>query len=156
MVLRVSIFLCILFLAYVSVHKSTTEPISGEGGSVFDNARAEYDYELMKDPLTGKIPVNAMLAERNFAAAAPTKEGVHATGVSRIASSHAYFPAGPLNAGGRTRAVAYDKRYNGTTNQIMIAGGVSGGIMRSADGGTSWQSVAPNIDIHSLGALAQN
>ncbi len=52
--------------------------------------------------------------------------------LARLTALNTYFPAGPNNQGGRTRALAYDVRYNGTTNQVLIAGGVSGGIMRSS------------------------
>ncbi|MGE5519475.1 MAG: T9SS type A sorting domain-containing protein, partial [Candidatus Dadabacteria bacterium] len=56
--------------------------------------------------------------------------------------------------GGRTRAVAYDVRYGST--KVIISGCVSGGIMRSADGGNTWTLVTPQNDIHSFTALAQD
>ena len=67
-----------------------------------------------------------------------------------------YIPAGPNNVGGRTRAVAYDIRYNGTTNRVIIAGCVSGGIMRSTNGGTAWTLVTPQNDVHSFTSLVQD
>ena len=67
-----------------------------------------------------------------------------------------YLPAGPNNNGGRTRAIAYDVRYNGTTNRVLIAGGISGGIFRSADGGANWTRVTPANEVHNVASIAQD
>lgn len=56
---------------------------------------------------------------------------------------------GPGNIGGRTRALLIDP----DDPQVMIAGGVSGGIWKTADGGASWQPKADlvaNIAVNSL------
>jgi hypothetical protein len=67
-----------------------------------------------------------------------------------------YIPAGPNNQGGRTRAIAYDVRYNGTTNRILIAGGISGGIFKSTDGGANWTRVTPANEVHNVSSIAQD
>jgi len=115
--------------------------------------RLRYDFEMLKDPATGKLPLGIFEAERAFARTLPEKEGSDA---SKPMVLNNYIPAGPNNIGGRTRAVAYDLRYNGTSNRVIISGCVSGGIMRSVDGGNSWSLVTPQNDIHTFTALAQD
>ena len=117
-------------------------------------ARMQYEYDMVKDPRTGEIPPDIFARERAFARTLPVKGSGGAN--TRTAALNTYIPAGPANIGGRTRAVEYDRRYNGTTNRVIIAGCVSGGIMRSADGGQTWAMVTPNEDIHSLTALVQD
>lgn len=121
-------------------------------------ARTQYEFDMVKDPVTGSIPAGIFEQEIAFARQAPERS-TYATvggGLARTQVLNNYIPAGPNNIGGRTRAVKYDKRFNGTTNQVIIAGCVSGGIMRSADGGTTWTLVTPAENIHNLTALAQD
>ena len=129
-------------------------------------ARLEYEYDLLKDPSTGKIPANIGQLELAQAMTIPTtkeyQQSIIQAGIVRgtlgvnTPTNNTYVPAGPTNLGGRTRILAFDKRYNGSTNKIMLAGCVSGGIMRSADGGNTWVLVTPDKQIHSLTALAQD
>jgi hypothetical protein len=125
-------------------------------------ARWQYEYDILKDPKTGKIPRNAFEEEMKQAMRLPVSQesgsvqnGV-ATNGETTPTNNVYLKAGPNNIGGRTRAFVLDKRFNGTTNRVMIAGCVSGGIMRSADAGTTWTLVTPSAQIHSLTALAQD
>jgi len=122
-------------------------------------ARWQYEYDLLKDPITGKIPKNAYSDEMKQALSIPVSGSLQNDVVSlgvNTPTSNAYLKAGPNNIGGRTRAFVLDKRFNGTTNQVIIAGCVSGGIMRSADGGATWTMVNPSSQIHSLTTLAQD
>lgn len=121
-------------------------------------ARLKYEYDMLKNPVTGEIPESIFEQEKAFAQTLPVRTyGFSAaSSTARTADANTYIPAGPNNIGGRTRAVQYDRRYNGTTNRIILAGSVSGGIMRSTDGGSSWTRVSPQNEIHNLTALAQN
>lgn len=131
-----------------------------EKAAYYIEARKKYEYDMLKDPITGKIPEGIFEKEKAFARTLPVRDNSFASlsvnGSARVAALNTYIPAGPNNIGGRTRAVVYDKRYNGTTNRVIIAGCVSGGIMRSADGGTTWSLVTPENDIHSLTSLVQD
>src|SRR5690349_6971081 len=102
----------------------------------FTEARIRYEYDLLKDPKTGKIPVGIFAKEIDFAKTLPVKGQISnpAARGNGTLEDNLYLPAGPNNIGGRTRALTYDLRYNGTTNRVIIAGCVSGGIMRSQDG----------------------
>ncbi|MBA2745175.1 MAG: T9SS type A sorting domain-containing protein [Flavisolibacter sp.] len=131
---------------------------SGAPAGYFE-ARALYDLETLKDPATGKIPRGIFELEAQFARTLPVKSAggnQGGTGVEQTNVNNGYIPAGPFNIGGRTRAVAYDVRYNGGSNRVVIAGCVSGGLMRSTDGGINWTLVSPQNDIHNLTALAQD
>lgn len=140
------------------------EEEDAEKKAAVQTARWQYEYDLLKDPKTGKIPKNAFIDEMKQAMSLPVSLESYSVrnGVVRTANgvntptSNLYLKAGPNNIGGRTRAFAFDKRYNGTSNQVIIAGCVSGGIMRSTDGGANWNLVTPSQQIHSFTAIAQD
>ena len=129
-------------------------------------ARLEYEYALLKDPKTGLIPENIRQRELAMARTLPIAgsypSSILNNGLSRSTNgintptTNTYQLAGPNNIGGRTRTLAFDKRYNGSTNRVMIAGCVSGGIMRSSDGGNTWSLVTPDQQIHSITTIAQD
>lgn len=129
------------------------EEAEKEASAAFVEARLKYEFDMLKDPATGKIPEGIFEKERAFARTLPERT---AGDQQKPMVLNQYIPAGPNNIGGRTRAVAYDLRYNGSTNRVIIAGSVSGGIMRSTDGGSSWALVTPENDIHNFTALAQD
>jgi hypothetical protein len=127
-------------------------------------ARWQYEIDLLKDPKTGLIPAGIRQRELAVAKTLPVTrvsqpafdaDGRRVNGVN-TPTSNVYLPAGPENMGGRTRALAFDKRYNGGSNRVIIAGCVSGGIMRSADGGASWTLVTPDQQVHSITSIAQD
>ena len=118
--------------------------------------RWNYEFSLLKDPYTGKIPYNIRSLELAAAKNYPEKQYNLSSGILSGANLNTYQPAGPTNIGGRTRALAYDKRFGTTGNQVILSGSVSGGIMRSADGGNTWTRVSPENDIHALTSLAQD
>lgn len=117
------------------------------------DARYKYELDMLKDPATGKIPEGIFEKELEFAKTLPVKSSS-----SREMDLNNYIPAGPNNIGGRTRAVAYDKRYDGSSNKVIISGCVSGGVMRSTDGGNTWARATFDSGqySHNLTALAQD
>ena len=123
--------------------------------AIHTKARAQYEYDLLKDVRTGVIPYRIHEKEFAIARTLPVKQ-ISLSGILGIDNLNTYLPAGPTNIGGRTRAIAYDKRFNNTSNRVLIAGCVSGGILRSADGGTNWTRVSPENDIHTFTALVQD
>jgi hypothetical protein len=58
---------------------------------------------------------------------------------------------GPDNLGGRTRAILFDKN----DPSLIYAGAVSGGLWKSATGGSSWVKVASVSETMIIGAIAQ-
>jgi len=138
------------------VDEDPGEEESAEVRAAFVQARWKYDFSLIKDPGTGRLPANIFSREREEARMIPTRGSRTGSGAQDVDNLNNYNAAGPDSIGGRTRAVVFDKRYNGGTNRVILAGSVSGGIYRSADGGTNWTRVSPENDIHSLTALAQD
>ena len=123
--------------------------------ATFTKARTQYEYSLLKDVSTGRIPYGIHEKELAVARTLPVKQ-VSLSGILGIENLNTYIPAGPNNIGGRTRAIMYDRRFNNTTNRVILSGCVSGGILRSADAGTTWTRVSPENDIHTLTALVQD
>ena len=138
----------------ITPHKSKEEDKAR-----FHEERLKYEFDLVKNPVTGKIPTGIYEQERALAKSLPVKEetiSLSATNTLNTTVNNTYLPAGPNNIGARTRAIAYDVRY-GSGNQVIVAGSVSGGIMRSTNGGNNWTNVTPNVnDIHSFTAIVQD
>ena len=73
--------------------------------AIFTRERARYEYSLLKDVSTGKIPYGIYEKEMAIARSLPTKQ-IPLSGVLGIDNLNTYIPAGPTNIGGRTRAIA--------------------------------------------------
>lgn len=119
--------------------------------TAFDKRRNEYMYNMVKDPVTGRIPDGIIEKSYRQALMAPER-----TVAARMEDNNTYIPAGALNAGGRSRTVAYDKRFNGISNRVILAGAVSGGIFRSTDGGANWTNVTKPNEIHNVHWIVQD
>lgn len=108
--------------------------------------RLEYERLMTADPATGEIPENILQAELQF-----SNRLVRNTKNSRT-QALTFQSAGPSNVGGRTRAVAFDVR----DENIIIAGGVSGGIWKSIDGGQTWIKKSSPQNRNSITCLVQD
>ena len=95
----------------------------------------------LRNPETGVIPQDMRARELAFAKKLPVKQ----TLAAKNGTAEEWSYRGPDNVGGRTRALAIDINYDGSTNQRILAGGVSGGMYKSEDGGASWQ-LTSNLD----------
>ena len=113
--------------------------------------RWKAEFEMLKSPVTGKIPVGAFQRSMNVA---QEVEPFKFKTDSRLKTlpTITITSKGPNNYGGRTRALGFDTR----SSLIVLAGGVSSGIYRSTDGGGTWTRVTPAGQIHSLTSIAQD
>src|SRR5258705_10921165 len=125
-----------------------------EHEAAYQYLRWKYEADMIKDPTTGEALFGLRDQENDLATTIPQRNS--SSQVARLTTQNNYIPAGPNNNGGRTRAIAYDIRYNGTTNKILLAGGISGGIFRSTDGGANWTRVTPANEVHNVACLAQD
>ena len=115
-------------------------------------ARIEFERRMLVDPVTGEIPENIRSKELQFASNLPTVESV-SLNKGNLAT---WSMRGPINRGGRTRALGIDLRTQTPPNITIIAGGVSGGIYKSIDNGTTWVNKLPANVIHSVTCLVQD
>ena len=114
--------------SYIPIDERISEPTYGAKGAL------EYLHRL-KANADGEIPVEAVLKAR---------EQVQARKGSRSAASNTtllWTEMGPDNVGGRTRAILIDK----DNSDLIYAGGVSGGLWKSTNGGLSWK-IIPGTD----------
>ena len=109
--------------------------------------RAEYEFEKLRDPITGKIPENIHVRELAFSSTLPK-----AYTKNTRASAQIFEPIGPRNVGGRSRAVSFDIDQP----NIVLAGGVSGGMWRSIDYGNSWKRATNFEDQSAVSCIIQD
>jgi len=106
--------------------------------------REEWDRMRLGDPETGQIPQGISRKERLFAAGLPMAVTER--------SGPDWESRGPWNVGGRTRALAIDV----ADENRILAGGVSGGIWLSEDGGQTWTRRTPLNALPSCVSIAQD
>ena len=111
--------------------------------------RIQYEFNLLKDPGTGKIPEGIREKELAFSKDIPDFADLQ---TSSGRSGRTWTNRGPYNVGGRTRALAIDM----TNENIILAGGVSGGLWRSQDGGITWTEVTKTNQLSSVTCIAQD
>lgn len=136
---------------------SRTGPVESKPTAVGDNAidRITFEYNRLKNPYTGKMPAGILDLEQEFsnniAEGQDLKNSAdHSGGRYR---KYAYWSnRGPYNVGGRTRALAIDK----TNENVILAGGVSGGLWRSTNGGTSWRKVTSRRQAPGITCIVQD
>ena len=107
-------------------------------------ARYTYERERLIDPGTGQIPDNIRSKELSFVKNLPSKGDNKRSSV--------WQGRGPYNVGGKTRAVALDVN----DENIILAGGVTGGMWRSANGGQSYIKTTTPDQLHSVTCVAQD
>lgn len=119
-------------------------------------ARYEYFFRLMRDPATNRIPQNIRNRELKFARTLPSAQQVRSRAKTQDptiqAIDYTWQPTGPYDVGGRTRALGIDQR----DPNIVLAGGVSGGMWKSTDGGANWQLTTPDLSNFSVTDVTQD
>lgn len=120
-----------------------------DGGYDTPNGRAEWNHQRLANPVTGEIPAGMRSRELAFASKLPTD--------AALSKNAAFEPfdwqqLGPWNVGGRSRALALDV----TNNDIVFAGGVSGGLWRSENFGEDWEKVTGPNQHQSITCITQD
>lgn len=108
--------------------------------------RDSYFFNMLRDPALNKIPNGIRSRELAFYASLP-KESLKSGN-----TEYTWSEAGPNDVGGRTRALCVDNR----NSNIVIAGGVSGGIWKSTDKGQSWQLKNSPNETYSVTSICQD
>ncbi len=128
------------------------EDESSMGTKEDPEARLRYEWMMLRDPVTGEIPRNIRQREMEYAHTLPTREQMSAANKTGNIQSATWASRGPWNVGGRTRALGIDVSNANT----ILAGGVSGGMWRSLNGGTSWARTTVAGVLPSATCLAQD
>ncbi len=112
-----------------------------------DDPQARADFELlrMQDPRTKEIPRGIRQRELDFMVT--QRKSLRSANVAQVWDNR-----GPFNVGGRTRALGVDV----TDEDVILAGGVSGGVWRTTDQGTSWVKTTSAGDLQSVSCIAQD
>ena len=126
---------------------SVHEPVASE----FSSKRAMWEHQRVADPATGTIPEGIREAELRYAATLPSREARFAAKGNRAALA-SWEHRGPGNVGGRTRALALDV----TGEDTILAGGATGGVWRSSDGGASWIKTTTSEQAHAISSIVQD
>src|SRR4029079_15805823 len=138
----------------------TESPAESEGEGE-GSRRAEWFSEQRAYPLAS-IPRGA----RSFAVAELEREerglrntSLRATNTTVFAADQAVWdPLGPMPirdgqtfglprvaVAGRVAAIAFDPRYNGTSNQTIYVGSAQGGVWRSTENGVNWAPITDDL-----------
>lgn len=125
-------------------------PSSNDGGDFMVKERYEYESMMLRDPATGKIPYDIRRSEIEFAKNLPGS--YYSKNKHNSIQTADWQRRGPYFVGGRTRALAIDSR----DNNIILAGGVSGGMWRSVDAGQTWTKTTRPGQLHSVSCLVQD
>ncbi len=129
----------------IKVRSSDSPKVSFE----MKQGRADYFHKLYRDPETDKIPDDIRRKEIEFA------KGIKTIRLEKENNEFFDFQwqeAGPNDVGGRTRALAVDRN----NSNIIIAGGISGGIWKSTDKGKTWVMKSNTDDVLSVTTIAQD
>lgn len=131
--------------------------VEDKEGAEFESPikRLQYEYDMLANPATGKIPNGIREKELNFAKSqrdiSVLNIATQASGTSKSKATN-FVSRGPYNIGGRTRALGIDV----SNEDVILAGGVSGGIWRSADGGQTWSRTSSVMQLPAVSALVQD
>jgi len=132
--------------SHTKIEKTKKTP---EQRALYAEERDRYEYELQANPATGLIP----LAEKELEFKNSKKALVRFDGGDNLRAPVAsIINRGPTNLGGRTRTIVPHR----TNSNIIIAGGVSSGVFKTTNGGTSWTKVSQNDEIHNVTAIVQD
>jgi Secretion system C-terminal sorting domain len=119
------------------------------------NARMEFERQMLADPSTGMIPDNIREKELAFSKNLPKADNIKLLKGDNV-NVLTWNQRGPINRGGRTRALGIDVRTQTAPGITIIAAGASGGIFKSTDNGATWVNKLPPDSIHSATCIAQD
>ncbi len=150
-----------LILYYFTINPSytnVTEQLANQKTAIGSKEnpweRFEYEFRMLKDPKTGRIPENIRAKELEFAKEIDRSAKTKSASLNKLQAFN-FISRGPINRGGRTRALGIDVRST-AGNVTIIAAGVSGGIWKSTDNGNTWKQTGQPDLIHSATCIAQD
>lgn len=151
--LLIPVFTAIILLSSCqNISKQTgQESTATDKASTDFNGAMDFEFSMIRNPVTGTIP------EGTFEAELLQARDIYKNQVQNGFESLSSFSyQGPDNLGGRTRSIVYDIRFDGASNSIIMAGGVSGGVYKSIDNGATWVRKSPIGEHFSCTSIAQD
>jgi len=129
----------------LSINTSPNEEFQNSERDESENPIERLEFERLElvNPVTGEIPSfirqrELAYAKQNLNLTQQSPRGVAGSVPSSAASTStqtsSFINVGPFNVGGRTRGMGIDV----ANEDIILAGGVSGGMWRSTDAGATW------------------
>jgi hypothetical protein len=143
-------FLFGVFLMLKTLDITTYKATVFDGGASPKTPEA-YEFMMLRDPATGKIPNGIRHGELEFAQTLPGSLQYLKNHPNNTLTTD-WKRNGPINVGGRTRALAIDK----LNENIILAGGVSGGLWRSIDGGKNWTRTTKQDQLSTISCIVQD
>ncbi|MEQ9092182.1 MAG: T9SS type A sorting domain-containing protein [Balneola sp.] len=110
-------------------------------------ARREHFFRLTRSPHTNTIPKN--IRSRELSHSKFLENSFNYKTNALLQEEISIMEAGPNDVGGRTRGLGVDSR----NSDIILAGGASGGMWKSVDGGANWSQTSDlgeNLGVTSL------
>ena len=121
-----------------------------ESRARMQEGRKEHYFRLLRDPAINDIPPNMRQKELAFSRDLDTK--FKKKNAQSALGNITYTEIGPNDVSGRTRGLAIDQR----NPDILIAGGVSGGVWKSTDGGISWTMKSISTQTLGVSSIVQD
>lgn len=142
-----------LFLSYIYYAENNKVEITSStiSGPSITKEKHRWFIERYADPATGELPphINARVLKYITSTFIPKDKKLLS---DMLMSDDMWDVRGPYEIGGRTRSLGIDIR----NENIIIAGGVSGGMWRSVDGGAFWDKTTRYDQLHSSTCLVQD
>ncbi|WP_291865411.1 T9SS type A sorting domain-containing protein [Maribacter sp.] len=141
------------------IYDNKTGPVGIKPRATGDRAMDRWNYEqkMLRNPFTKTIPASIIKLEAEFAKNIKERnlatEATNKSSETALNSKYSKWKnRGPGNVGGRTRALAIDRN----NENIIFAGGVSGGLWRSTNQGKTWNKVTKKRHSPSITSIVQD
>ncbi len=139
-------FIGFLFTAFTGNHRQYSQGIAVAKQDNDEEKDAismeKFFFDARKNITTNAMDYQSMLTADIADRAMASNSRKHSHSVSSVNSLN-WISMGPTNIGGRTRAILIDN--TDPTGQTLFAGGVSGGIWKSTNGGGTWGNTFATI-----------
>lgn len=107
-----------------------------------------WQFNRLKNPKTNSIPFDMRSRELEFAKKLNRDKII----LNKSQSEYQWAQEGPINQGGRSKAIVQDIN----NENILLAAAAEGGIWRSENGGTNWTSVTDRSFIQNVNCITQD
>jgi photosystem II stability/assembly factor-like uncharacterized protein len=143
------ILIALLICISIVLKRDSYKKIAEKATNMTFNAEIQseqYEWLRLRNPATNRIPKNIGAKELEYI------KNVNQRNAQKMLSiGKDWISKGPYNIGGRTKALALHVKDENT----ILAGGVSSGMWKSTDGGSSWKKTTASDQLHSVSCIAQ-